>query len=46
MIRQYCIKIVEYKYFDSLIMTFIILNALMLSIVWIGIDPRINVYTE
>ena len=45
-IRQFCIKVVEYQYFDTIIMTFIVLNAFVLSIVWIDIDPIVIYYTE
>ena len=45
-IRQLCIKVVEYQYFDTIIMTFIVLNAFVLSLVWIDIDPRVIYYTD
>ena len=45
-IRKYCLKIVDYAYFDTFIMTIILLNALALSCVWIDINPVIAINVE
>ena len=45
-IRKLCLKIVDWVYFDSIIMTIILLNALALSCVWIDIDPVIAASVE
>ena len=38
--RRYSLKIVEHDYFDPMIMSVILLNALVLTFIWVGISPE------